>query len=149
MKKVVLSVVIPLALSVSVGWTGQPNAMPFMPPTRCQPPAPVKRSATGFPEARGTATNAEVWALFFHPLTANRRVKIAWRMTGAGKFTAAAYSPLGTRIDPASGPVVHDSSNWTHDGDEWGTWFEFPTPGCWDLHVSRDGSAGDLWIDVK
>jgi len=76
MKKVVLSVVIPLGLSVSVGWTGQPNPTPFVPPTRCQPPAAINKSAIGLPEARGSATNVEVWALFFHPLTANRRVKI-------------------------------------------------------------------------
>jgi hypothetical protein len=130
------------------GLTVQPNPPPFVPPTRCQPPAAIERSAIGLPEARGKATGADVWALFFHPLTANRKIKIVWRMTGAGKFTVAAFSPAGRRIDPDSAPVAHGSSNWTREGDEWGTWFTFPAPGCWDLHVTRAGSSGDLWIDV-
>jgi hypothetical protein len=122
----------------------------FIPPTQCQPPAPTNPSAVGFPEARGTADNATVWALFFDPLTVNReRVKVVWRMTGTGKFTAAAYSPSGRRIDPVWGPVPHPNSTWRRDGEEWGTAFRFPTPGCWVLHVSREGSAGDVWVDVK
>lgn len=138
-----------LGVSIGLGWAGQSTMTPFVPPTRCEPPAARTKSAIGIPEAQGRATNASIWALFFHPLTANRRVKIAWKMTGTGKFTVSAYSPIGQRSDPVSGPDPHGSSNWIHEGDEWGTWFEFPTPGCWDLHAARDGSSGDLWIEVK
>ena len=32
-------------------------------------------------------------------------------------FTVAAYNPAGRRVDPDSGPVSHESSSWTHDGE--------------------------------
>ena len=128
--------------------TREATTSPFEPPTKCGEPASIVKSAIGLPEARAVG-NAEVWALFFNPLTAGRRVKIVWRMTGSGQFTVAAYNPKGTRIEPEERPVFHPSSNWQRSGEEWGTWFIFPERGCWDLHASRDGSSGDLWVEVK
>jgi hypothetical protein len=151
MNNSILAAVALATLCLGAGWTGQADRAPFVPPTQCQPAAVMSKSTTGMPEVQGKATNADVWALFFHParpFTANQKVKIVWRMTGTGKFTVAAYSPSGRRVDPESGPDSHSSSTWTHDGDEWGTWFIFPASGCWDLHVSRAGSAGDVWVDV-
>jgi len=127
----------------------QAGQQPFDPPTKCGSPAAISKSAVGFPEARAVGTNAEAWALFFSPLDANRRVKIVWRMTGSGRFAVVAFKPNRKPIEPESPPVSHTSSTWQRSGDEWGTWFTFPEPGCWDLHVSRDGSSADLWIDVK
>jgi hypothetical protein len=139
-------------LCLRAGSTRQPNPAPFVPPTQCEAANVLSRSTIGLPEVQGKATNAEVWALFFHgyqPFMVNRRVKIVWRMTGIGKFTVAAYHPRSRRVDPDSGPVSHESSTWQHDGDEWGTWFMFPSSGCWDLHVTREGAAGDIWVQVE
>lgn len=151
MNKLLLAAVPLTVLCWHAGWAGQVNPPSFVPPTQCQPAAVLSKSTTGMPEVQGKAINAEVWALFFHqfrPFTANQKVKIVWRMTGTGRFTVAAYSPAGRRVDPESGPEPHGASTWIHDGDEWGTWFIFPTSGCWNLHVSRAGSAGDVWVDV-
>lgn len=146
-KLVGAAVISACALRVTQAW--QESTPPFVPPTTCGPPATLTKSAIGFPEARAVSVNAEVWALFFHALHANRRVKIVWRMTGAGRFAVTAYSPNGVRLEPESGPDFHPSSNWNRRGDEWGTWFTFPSAGCWILHASREGSYGDLWVDVK
>jgi hypothetical protein len=149
MNKLILAAVALTALCLPLG---QVDPAPFVPPTQCRPSAVMSASKGGLPEVHGTATNAELWALFFHasrPFTANQKVKIVWRMTGAGKFTVAAYSPAGRRVDPESGPDPHGASTWTREGDEWGTWFTFPTSGCWDLHVTRAGSTGDVWVDVN
>jgi hypothetical protein len=140
-----------LAPRATQAW--QTTTPPFAPPTACGTPTPIGKSAIGLPEARAVAVNAEVWTLFFHPVsqpvTANRRVKIVWRMTGAGRFGVSAYSPDGLRVEPETGPDFHPSSNWARPGDEWGTWFKFPVAGCWNLHASRDNSYGDVWIEVK
>jgi hypothetical protein len=91
-----------------------------------------------------------IWALFFQrPIGVNKDVKIVWRMTGTGAFQVRAYQPLGRTTLPTDGPTEHLGSNWDKPGDEWGTWFTFPAAGCWDLHVTRGRSSGDLWIDVK
>jgi hypothetical protein len=132
----------------SAAQTREATTLPFEPPTKCGAPASIVKSAIGLPEARAVG-NAGVWALFFNPLSAKRRVKIVWRMTGSGQFRVVAYNPKGTRIEPDEGPVFHPSSNWQRSGEEWGTWFTFPDAGCWDLHPSRDGSSADLWVEVK
>src|SRR6266567_1677499 len=58
----------------------------------------------------------------------------------------AALGPGGIRLLPLQGPLVHLTANGT--GDEWGTLFNFPIAGCWDLHAMRDQAFGDLWLDV-
>ncbi len=124
----------------------------FTPPTTCQPASPIDNSTVG-PEAHGTATNAQLWALIMSktgiPVEAKQEVKIVWRMTGSGGIHFAAYSSSGRRIAPVWGPDEHGGSNWDRPGDEWGTGFNFPVPGCWDIHVARDDAAGDVWLDVK
>jgi hypothetical protein len=125
---------------------------PFTPPTRCQPASPVENSAVG-PEAHGTATNAQLWALIMStsgiPVKAKQEVKIVWRMTGSGGVHFVAYSLNGRHVAPIWGPDEHGGSNWNRPGEEWGTGFNFPVSGCWDIHVTRDGAAGDVWLDVK
>jgi hypothetical protein len=59
------------------------------------------------------------------------------------------YSPKRTRLESDERPTFHPSSNWPRSGEDSGTWFTFPEPGCWELHASRDGSSGDLWVEVK
>lgn len=114
----------------------------------CQPPSPTYIGSAG-PEVEGTSSPADLWALLFDtpPLSANQGVKIVWRMTGAGQLHLDTTGPGGIRA-VTGGPEVHLGSTWTRPGDEWGSGFLFPTPGCWDIHAVRDGAAGDVWLAV-
>ena len=55
-----------------------------------------------------------------------------------------------TPLLPSSGPDPHPGgSNWQRPGDEWGTTFDFPQPGCWQLQVTRGaGLTASVWIIV-
>lgn len=117
----------------------------------CQPASPIDNSSVG-PEAQGTGVNAELWALFMStsgiPPVAKTDVKIVWRMTGEGDFNIVAIGPHGTKVSPTEGPTAHGGSNWNRPGDEWGSVFNFPLAGCWDLHATRDNAFGDVWLKV-
>lgn len=117
----------------------------------CQPASPIDNSAVG-PEAQGTASNAELWALIQStsgiPPVAKTEVKIVWRMTGYYQFTIVALGPAGEQVSPSQGPDPHGGSNWNRPGDEWGTIFTFPVAGCWDLHATRGNTSGDVWLKV-
>ncbi len=117
----------------------------------CQPASPIDNSSVG-PEAHGTGANAEFWALLMStsgiPPAAKTDVKIVWRMTGEGDFNIVAIGPHGTKVSPTEGPTAHQGSNWNRPGDEWGTVFNFPADGCWDLHAIRDNAFGDVWLKV-
>src|SRR5579859_3801027 len=118
---------------------------------RCQPASPIDNSAVG-PEAQGTATNAELWALIQStsgiPPVAKTEVKIVWRMTGYYQFSIVALGPAGEQVSPSQGPAPHGGSNWNRPGDEWGTVFIFPVAGCWDMHATRGDASGDVWLKV-
>ncbi|HZD72327.1 MAG TPA: hypothetical protein VE776_00285 [Actinomycetota bacterium] len=115
---------------------------------RCRPPSPTSRSDTGFVEVRGSARNATLWGLVFArvPLPVGEEVKIVWRMTGSGTLRLAATLSDGTPAGRTFGPQAHAGSNWKRPGQEWGTGFVFPKPGCWDLHLSRTSGVGDVWL---
>ena len=122
-------------------------------PTATQPacqPSPVQPSKNGFPEIQGTmASDVELWALLvFDTARAGTDEKIVWRMTGTGKFDVQARHQDGTIIHPIWGPEYHGSSNWERPGDEWGTGFNFPEPGCWTLTVTRGALTGDIRLEV-
>ena len=112
---------------------------------------PVQNSSIG-PEIHGRAFQSELWALIGSttgiPPRANSYVKIVWRMTGSGTFSLVAAGPQGKQLQPGRGPEPHDGSNWNRPGDEWGSFFTFPTAGCWDLHASRNGAYGDIWLNI-
>lgn len=133
-----------LAATLSAGPASDQHS--FQPLTRCEPAAAL--SHNGVPEAQGTSGGGTLWGLFFDPLVAGNDVKIAWRVTGTGPFQIRAYSPTAESTLPKNGPTAHLGSTWNRPGDEWGTVFVFPTAGCWDLHVTRGDTSGDLWIDV-
>jgi hypothetical protein len=119
----------------------------FVPPTDCQPAtAFVATTTPGQPEARA---GTDAWALLFNrpPFKAGAPMKIAWHIAGTGSFVARAYSP-GGRQAPPDWLEPHGASNWDRPGNEWGTGFTLPSAGCWDIHVSRGSSFGDVWIDV-
>jgi hypothetical protein len=135
-----------------------PDASTFEPPGEpgCMPPSPANRTTR---EARGIATSGDLWALFFVRFTSEhtavlsssilgQRTKIVWRMRGSGDAGYTAIAPNGAHVPPAT-VQFHGGSSWTRPGDEWGTEFVFPQPGCWQLHAQRSDVAGDLWLLIR
>jgi len=102
-------------------------------------------SEVGLDSPRGS-----LWALFFNPVPppAGKEIKVVWRMTGLGDFTFRVSDAAVMVVPLAWGPMSHSGSNWNHPGDEVGTGFNFPHPGCWDIHVARLDTRGDLWLEV-
>ena len=78
------------------------------------------------------------------PILAGHDVKIRWTIIGSGPLQVVAHGPAGLRLLPAQGPTEH-----TSPPNEWGTLFNFPSAGCWNLHVTRDHTSGDIWLDVQ
>lgn len=98
-------------------------------------------------EIHGTGYAAELWALT-EPLIAQRDVKIVWRMTGTGTLRLVAVDTRGARVEPRERPSPHGGSTWDRPGDEWGTIFFFPSPGCWTIEAQRDSGSGRLVVEV-
>ena len=115
----------------------------------CKPASTSAKTSTGFPEIQGTGRGMEIWALLFGDLKAKHDQKIVWRLTGDGDPQFTTTGPHGEQAHVVFGPTQHSSSNWQRPGDEWGTGFNFPTAGCWDLHVSRGKATGDVWLIIK
>lgn len=115
----------------------------------CRPPSPARQEVHGPMEVRGTASGVELWALILgsFPVGAQQNVKIVWRMTGSGSFQLFARHIDGTRLESPLQP--HTGSTWNRPGDEWGSAFNFPKPGCWQLHASRGTASGDVWLMVE
>ena len=108
-------------------------------------------ASTGFPEMQGVGSGVTLWALFFPTdpqLMAGKEIKVVWRMTGRGDLHLDAAGPGGAAVQPIWGPEPHGSSNWDRPGDEWGTGWLFPNPGCWTITATRDGSQGYLVVRV-
>jgi hypothetical protein len=74
--------------------------------------------------------------------------KIVWRMTGTGPLTLEAIGAGGITRRPIWGPNLHEGSNWSRPGEEWGAGYVFTAPGCWDLRAARGSATGDVWIQV-
>jgi hypothetical protein len=114
--------------------------------------SPIQPSKNAFPEARGLMkTGGEMWALmFFDQAHVKREEKIVWRITGTGtQFSVQAKHEDGTVILPTWGPDYHGrGSNWDRPGEEWGTGFNFPKPGCWTLTVTRGATIGEIRLEV-
>jgi len=73
--------------------------------------------------------------------------KIIWRISGSGALSLYAEHSDRTRVAPTEyGP--HTSSSWERPGDEFGSEFVLPHPGCWRFHLERSGGAGDIWVIV-
>jgi hypothetical protein len=82
------------------------------------------------------------------PPPAGKEIKVVWRMTGLGDFRFRVSDAAGMVVPLAWDPMFHGGSNWDHLGDEVGTGFSFPHAGCWDIHVARSDTSGDLWLEV-
>jgi hypothetical protein len=118
----------------------------------CAPAAPLHGwGSPGGPREVGLdSPRGSLWALFFNavPPPAGKEIKVVWRMTGSGDFTFRVSDAAGMVVPLAWGPEGHTGSNWDHPGDEVGTGFNFPHAGCWDIHVARSDTHGDLWLQV-
>ncbi len=103
-------------------------------------------------EVHGRSRNGSLWGLALGPGHVPPRVgeelKIVWRMTGKGKLHVAFTAPDGRRRPLVFGPEPHARSTYRRPGDEWGTGFRFTARGCWHIHMARDDTSGDVWIDV-
>lgn len=115
----------------------------------CRPPSPLDNSNIELPEAQGTTP--VLWSLFLDGIpTARTDNKVVWRIdaTLQGPPQVVALGPYGQHLLPL--PLnEHDGSNWNRPGSEWGTLFNFPVAGCWDLRVTAGTVVGDVWIVVS
>jgi len=95
-------------------------------------------------------TKGELWALlFFETAHVDEDEKIVWRISGEGdQFQAQAENEEGTRIQPVW-MEYHGGSNWQRPGQEWGTGFNFPSPGCWRITVNRGETTGTISLNVS
>lgn len=136
-----LSVVSESTLEISVG-----------PPASMCPVTPQTPSSLGLEMHADTIGTGDVWALLLagSRIPANRDVKIVWRATGSGTFRLVARDDAGTQLSPVSGPDVHLGSNWQSPGEEWGTVFNFPRAGCWQLQATRGSDlSANIWLAVS
>ena len=77
-----------------------------------------------------------------------RGTKIVWRVTGEGDFSVEAHGPGGAVVPPFF-EEEHLGSMWARPGDEWGTAWEFPEPGCWTFLVQRGNETAQISIEVR
>ncbi|OPG04226.1 hypothetical protein B1L11_38145 [Microbispora sp. GKU 823] len=133
------------------GTTLPSASVPASVPARASCERTAGSTANALPEVRGTGRGAEVWGLMFAPLpfSAGREVKIVWRMTGEGPLRVTAALPDGTVARLTWGPEAHGGSTWHRPGQEWGTGFVFPKPGCWEITLTRDRGSGTVWLPVR
>ncbi len=94
--------------------------------------------------------DATLWAMFLTPagrLTIAQENKIVWRMTGTGTFTVTATGPAGTTVRP-TWTEEHTGSTFDRPGDEFGTGWKFPEPGCWTFTATRTTGSAELTVRV-
>ena len=75
--------------------------------------------------------------------------KIIWRMGGSGDLSLVAVAPNGSRLTPDWLEPHTGASSWTRPGNEWGSGFTFTRSGCWNIHATRQGASGDVWVVVR
>ena len=129
--------------------THTPTTVPTGTPVVCQP-SKIQESQIGFGEIQGEMqSGGELWALlFFKNAWAKADQKIIWRITGeSGSFEAQAQNETGMVIEPIW-LEYHDGSNWERPGQEWGTGFNFPEPGCWTITVTYGETIGTISLKV-
>lgn len=125
------------------------NTLPTETQPACQP-SKIQKSKNDFHEIQGhMKSDGEMWALlFFETAHANEDEKIVWRITGEGdEFYSQAQNENGTIIKPIW-TEYHGGSNWQRPGQEWGTGFNFPEPGCWKITVTRGETTGEIALEV-
>ena len=126
------------------------SVVTFSPRAHCHPARPSGTSPNELVEVRGIAHDGQLWALVFDrvPVPIRRKVKIAWRMTGAGPLRLLALGEHEQAVRPHD-LAEHGGSNWDRPGDEWGGFFVFPSAGCWDIQARRGSVTGDVWLMAR
>ena len=159
MHRLIILVTILVLFAACASATEMPTSVPAteistsIPPTstlvNCQP-SEILESQVAFGEIQGDMQSAgELWALlFFKTAWTKAEQKIVWRITGeGGEFEAQAQSESGTLIQPVW-EQYHESSTWERPGEEWGTGFNFPEPGCWTITVTYGETKGTIMLKV-
>lgn len=127
-----------------------PTPSPPLGAPECHPPSPLDTSNIGFPEALATTPARDLWSLFLGGVPPVKAWgKIIW-MDGESfqdPIQIVALGPRGERLQPLF-LEKHENSNWDRPGAEWGTAFNFPLAGCWDLHVTGGKTVGDVWVII-
>ncbi|HEY6071794.1 MAG TPA: hypothetical protein VIV15_00005 [Anaerolineales bacterium] len=108
----------------------------------CVPSPTAIDEASGYPEIEFPASEGTLWALLQAPggeFHAGAPARILWKMTnGRGDIRLTAIHESGARTGAIYGPISREyRSQWRHEGQEWGSAFIFPLPGCWRLLASR------------
>lgn len=122
------------------------------------PEAATVVSSDAWTEIRAEGDGIEAGGLLFPtaPIADGQRasfppgaeVKIVWRATGEGDLDLVARGPSGELVEPAFGPQAHMGSNWDRPGEEWGSGWVFPEPGCWTIVLDRGGSRVEIVVEV-
>ena len=135
--------------------TRHPTGAPLGRPG-CEPPSPLTPGQSGPPEAFGTTSDGQLWALFFHYGTrvsdtaavfvglVGTELKLVLRRTGGMALTTAT-APDGTLRQPVwqQGHV-----GYMGPGSQYGTGWQITEPGCWRIHVGSRNAGADLWFSV-
>jgi hypothetical protein len=120
------------------------------PQPACQP-SQIQQNSSSFPEIQARMKSpGEIWALlFFEQAQVGSDLKIVWRINGGSDWPDfQAASENGRVIRPIWGPEYHERSTWERPGEEWGTGFNFPEPGCWTITVARGEATGEIQLMV-
>ncbi len=110
--------------------------------------------ALSTPQAELPATGGRAWVWFQSalPPVAGKAVKVVWKFDG----TTAGNGSFGLRLDKSGGSSVgpiggefHMSSSWTlGSGFEWGSFFAFQSPGCWQVRAHDGQVKATIRVDV-
>lgn len=116
----------------------------------CQPRSPLSLAGGQVgPEMKGTTSEGvSLYGLVKFPVRVGEEIKMIWRMTGEGDLKVTATAPNGSALAPSSEPRYHTGSNYERPGSEWGVFYKFNMPGCWNLHFTRGDAQGDVWLEV-
>lgn len=125
---------------------------PASPDLTKAPIAPCPATAAAAPTTRDAlGRGVEMHALLFPTepeLTANRELKIVFRLTGGQDVTITADGPGEQVILPGWGPEWHSGSNFDYPGAEFGAGFTFPEAGCWRIRVVNESGVGELALRI-
>jgi hypothetical protein len=98
----------------------------------------------------GSTRGGKFYAGIPQTVSVDTDTKVVIRVTGTGPLHINAIGPDQTPLDPSWTDPHTQGSSWSGvlPGDEWGTGWNFPIPGCWDMHVERGSVSGDVYFNV-
>jgi hypothetical protein len=140
--------------SVTSPTPASPTPVPTIGPlgaAGCRPASPAGAFSG---EVYGTTQRGTMWAWFMgdYPPRSGVEDKTIWRFDGPHVFGTPTFALIGPRSRRGHlnwGPAAHGSSTWNRPGVEFGTGLLFPAAGCWDVHITLDQLAGDVYVVVR